>query len=99
MKYNSINIIKTKDLTISDLPALPASYQAISQFAITFDPEEIIGITSPPDANNLELLSMQKLRYLLYLEQRRWNNYSIDPNENVLKVLNNILINIKGKFM
>ena len=70
--------IKTKDLTLKDVPLVGAPVIRINEFALTYDWEEngdkvlLYSLDS-----NFEYLDISILRLILYCEQRRWNHFGI----------------------
>ncbi|EDM26742.1 shikimate kinase [Lentisphaera araneosa HTCC2155] len=88
-----LNIIKTSDLKLENLPDLSASWRIVSRFALTFDPTEIgdYGEKSGDLDNVSEESNIVELRSHLYVEQRRWNHFGDDPDEETMNAIKTIM--------
>ena len=88
-----LNIIKTSDLRVENLPDLGASWRVVSRFALTFDPVEIgdYGEKSGDLDNICDESSVVELRSHLYVEQRRWNHFGDDPDDETMDGIKTIM--------
>ena len=80
-------IIKTTDLTLTDIPLPDADWHKISLFAISFDIQaEMEGSNVFPDIRSFsDSSSILELRAYIYLQQRWWNNRSVPIDEKSLQ--------------
>ena len=79
-------IIPTKSLRLSDVPNESAPISIIGRFALTFHPSE----DDPYKLNWRDLPALSadsglvRLRAHLFLEQRRWNHMSREPDTSTM---------------
>lgn len=93
-------IIKTENLQVSDIPSITTEWDAISKFALSFDPMLELGTT---DIYKLQFAkfdensSIQELRLSLFLLQRWWNNRLKNIDEDGLKKIHDLLHILRKK--
>lgn len=93
-------IIKTKNLGLDDIPIFNATWEQISDFALTFDPEFELGTYNIYDHANMnysEHSTIKELRTCLFLQQRWWNNRSDEIDEKGLSEVQNVLNLLRKK--
>ena len=93
-------IIKTKNLGLNDIPIFNATWEQISDFALTFDPELELGTYNIYDHANMnysERSTIKELRTCLFLQQRWWNNRSNEIDEKGLSEVQNVLNLLRKK--
>ena len=93
--------ISTRELKISDVPDVSASWHVIGRFALTFDPAE----KNPYDlqSQDLNILTehsdLTELRKHLFAEQRRWNHFGRPPDSEAMSEIRRIVELIHGKLL
>ena len=92
-------IIHSKDLKVSHLPRKAATWQRIIQFASTFDPR-----AESPDGSKItgvldisETSSIIDMRIALYIEWRRYNHFSSEPDSSTMLKVHNIIEKIRSE--
>lgn len=88
-----MNKIKTINLTLEDVPSVEDSIRKINEFALTYDWDE--SGDQIPQYNiesNFYNLNVSTLRLILYCEQRRWNHFGVNY-DNQTEVRVRLLIN------
>ena len=83
-------MIPSVKLAMRDIPKQNAVWSKIISFALSFDLTEIeksdLSIES-----NLDTLTISDLRFILYIEQRRFNHFGREPNEETMRKIYRIL--------
>lgn len=95
----NIKTIASNDLIPNQIPRMPASWKKIGAFAMTFNPmeESNNGQQAASLDNVSESWSVSKLRYHLYVEQRRWNHFGRGPDPQTMKKIYYTLDLLRGK--
>lgn len=95
-----MKIIPTENLKFEDVPDENSNINRINSFAIKFDINEVsdkkINFTLEDDFENLSAI---ELRYLLYIEQRRWNHFGRDYDKNTEKKIRLLIKTLKNKIL
>jgi hypothetical protein len=91
--------IPTASLRLEDVPTPNSKWETISTFALTFDlPEAAHYGEKLADLGNASSnSSLAELRAHLYVEQRRWNHFCVNPDEVSIKRLREIVGLIRQK--
>jgi hypothetical protein len=93
------NIRRTENLKISDLPSVDASWDQLSEFALTFDP--VLEIGRWIWSKNLLLFnnssSVKELRTYLYFTQRVWHDGPHEITESSLDEMRSSVLLIRSK--
>ncbi|MFN3488303.1 MAG: hypothetical protein ACK4YV_04180 [Emticicia sp.] len=82
-------IISAK-LTKSDIPKEKAVWSKIVPFALSLDLAEIAK-TDISIESNLDTLTISDLRFILYIEQRRYNHFGREPDGETMRKIHLIL--------
>ena len=91
-------IIPTESLKLSDVPNESESLQVIGRFALTFHPSE----DDPYKLNWRDVPTLSadsglvRLRAHLFLEQRRWNHMTSEPDANDILAIRRIVALIRA---
>ena len=96
-KLEAMRTITNAELTPADVPPADADWQAIADFALTFDGYERWGsFEKCAEIANAELHdSLDHLRTCLFFEQRRWRHYGDEPDEEALAYWRRIVAGIR----
>lgn len=91
--------IANADLFDTDVPPAQAPWQAIQEFALTFDGYGYWGSFErcAEIANRREHDSLIKLRTRLFFEQRRWRHFGEEPDGEALAYIHGIIEAIREK--
>ena len=103
-----IEEIATKDLSEDDLPPQNAKWEAINEFALTFNGYEYWGsFDKCADVANQSYKiyvtkgrlpdSVNALRSCLFFEQRRWRHFGECPDEETMAYIHQIIESIRTK--
>ncbi len=90
-----MNIVKSSELHLHDVPKSDSEIKFIKEFALTFDIHESHNYVSISD--KLEDLSISDLRFILYTEQRRWNHFNRQFDEKTEQLLRKLISLIRSK--
>jgi hypothetical protein len=86
-------------LKLSDIPSPQADWSVICKFALTFDGYKHWGSSEKcreiarhrPDG------TLTELRTCLFLEQRRWRWFELEPDEETLAYIHGVIEKIRAK--
>ncbi|MFN8296079.1 MAG: hypothetical protein U0T69_07775 [Chitinophagales bacterium] len=94
---NTVNYKSSSDLKINDVPKTN-NWEDISNFALLLNPADIKSEHSSIDLNtsNINELSLDELRVILYIEQRRWNHFCRTPDYNTMLLIQNVIEKIRN---
>lgn len=107
MGYNEI---KNEDLTVRDLPGPNADYDAIIEFALSFngyDYWESFEKCAEVSNSCLEQweedkslpTSLAELRTCVFFEQRRWHHFGEIPNRETMEYIHQLIEAIRAKVL
>jgi len=93
------NIRRSENLKISDLPSVDASWNQLSEFALTFDP--VLEIGKWTWSSDLLLFSnssnIKELRAYLYSMQRVWHDGPHEITDSSLDEMRSAVLLIRSK--
>lgn len=89
-------IISSNTLSIMDVPQRNSSWRVVSAFCLTFDTTEKVQKNLSIDSN-YQRLSISDLRYILYVEQRRYNHFGKEPEIIIRQKIDDIIETIRTK--
>ena len=79
-----------------DIPQRNSYWRVISAFCLTFDITEKVQKNLSIDSN-YQSLSISDLRYILYVEQRRYNHFGKEPEIIIRQKIGDIIEIIRTK--
>ena len=91
--------ISNSDLKEVDIPSEDASWQAIAQFALTFDGYQYWGSFErcAEIANTRENDGLTNLRTCLFFEQRRWRHFDAEPDAETMSYIRGLISGIRDR--
>ena len=92
------NPIENTQLGLSDIPASTSDWDTIQNFALTFNAFKIHGSFEKcaEIANNERHDTLTNLRTCLFFEQRRWQHFGDDPDEEAMVYIIYLLDKIRA---
>ncbi len=90
--------ISTKSLKLQDIPGSQSSIKKINNFALTYHwDENEDAILQYTIDSEFEVLTVSILRYILYVEQRRWNHFGRDYDSHTEERIRLLIHTIRQK--
>ncbi len=90
--------IANSDLTPADIPPPDADWESVGEFALTFNGFHRWGsFKECARIANAELHeSLDELRTCLFFEQRRWQHYGDEPDEEAMAYIRGVIEKIRA---
>jgi len=83
-------------LSLTDIPDSDASWNVISEFALTFNGYDIEGCAEIANAHRHD--SLTDLRTCLFYEQRRWRHFGETPDDEAMAYIRDLVKKLRSRF-